>query len=261
VTLLLQERDPDDYRSIDYRPPPEVRWGLLAAAVPIVFFVLEPVLVGALAAIGVRVAGIPSLALGVGAYLLTVVWAVLVARRRGTGSLRRDFGLAFRRVDLALGLGAAIAVEIIRVVLGVVLMSVTPARPTTNVHLSSDPAVDVVLGIVAVLVAPFVEELLTRGLLMRAVRNAVLRRSREPSEGRRHWAADASVLLSAAIFTALHLHEAPDLVSAVNLVLGIFPIGLVVAWLATRTGRLGPGIVTHALVNGLALAVALAVQR
>ncbi|MDH2444219.1 CPBP family glutamic-type intramembrane protease [Amnibacterium sp. CER49] len=261
MTLLTRVRDTDDYRSLDYRPPPEVRWGLLAAAVPIAFFVLEPVLIGALAVAGVRVSGIPSLVLGVGAYLLTVVWAVLVSRRRGLGSLRRDFGFAFRWIDLAIGLGAAIAVEIIRVIIGIVLVSVTPARPTTNVHLSSDPLANVALGVVAVIVAPVVEELLTRGLLMRAIRNAILRRRPEPSEGRRHWAADASVLLSAAIFTALHLHEAPDLVSAVNLVLGIFPIGLVVAWLATRTGRLGPGIVTHALVNGLALAVALAVQR
>jgi hypothetical protein len=112
-----------------------------------------------------------------------------------------------------------------------------------------------------VLIAPAVEELVTRGMLMRAIRAAIVRRVPEPSEGRRHLAVDASVLISAAVFTALHLHEAPDLVTAVALVLGIFPIGLVVAWLATRTGRLGPGIVTHALVNALALAAALSLSR
>ncbi len=145
--------------------------------------------------------------------------------------------------------------------IGAVLTAVTPLRPTTNVHLTGSTAGNVVLGIVAVLVAPAVEELITRGMLMRAIRAAILRRSVEPTEGRRHLAVDASVLLSAAVFTVLHLHEAPDLVTAVALVLSIFPIGLVVAWLATRTGRLGPGIVTHALVNALALAATLSLAH
>ena len=192
---------------------------------------------------------------------MAVGYAVVVSRRAGSGSLRRDFGLAIRPIDLGIGLLAAIGIEIVRVLIGAVLTAVTPLRPTTNVHLTGSTAGNVVLGIVAVLVAPAVEELITRGMLMRAIRAAILRRSVEPSEGRRHLAVDASVLLSAAVFTVLHLHEAPDLVTAVALVLSIFPIGLVVAWLATRTGRLGPGIVTHALVNALALAATLSLAH
>ncbi|MDQ1512891.1 MAG: protease family protein [Microbacteriaceae bacterium] len=255
-----QVADPGDYRSLDYRPPERVRWGLPAALVPLAFFALLPLLLPALSAIGLSPSGWGRLVIGVGAYLLPAAWAVVVARRRGLGSLRRDFGLAFRPVDLAIGLAAAIGVELIRLLIGVVLVSVTPERPTPNVQVSDSVAGNVALAVIAIGIAPVVEELLMRGMLLRALRNALLRRRPEPSEARRHWATDASVLLSAAVFTALHLHEAPDLVTAVTLTLAVFPMGLVVGWLATRTGRLGPGIVTHALVNGLALALALTLR-
>jgi membrane protease YdiL (CAAX protease family) len=258
---LRAATDPGDYRSLLWRPPRELRWGLGAALAVVVFFALEPLVPLGLAALGVHVSATGGLAIGLGAYALAVVYAVVVSRRLGLGSLRRDYGLAIRPVDLGIGLLAAIGVEIVRVITGVVLAQATPARPTTNVHLAGSTAGNVVLGVVAVLIAPAVEELVTRGMLMRAIRAAIVRRTPEPSEGRRHLAVDVSVLLSAAVFTALHLHEAPDLVTGVALVLGIFPIGLVVAWLATRTGRLGPGIVTHALVNALALAAALSLSR
>jgi membrane protease YdiL (CAAX protease family) len=248
-----------DYRSLAYRPPDAVRWGLDAALVPIALFALEPLLPLGLAALGVALPPFGGLAIGIGAYALAFAWAVLVARRLGIGSLRADFGWAIRPIDLGIGLLAAIGVEIIRIIIGIVLAAATPLRPTTNVHLGGSVAANIALAVVAVLIAPAVEELLTRGLLMRAIRNAVLRRAPDPSEPRRHLAVDASVLLSAAVFTALHLHEAPDLVTGVALTLGIFPIGLVVGWLATRTGRLGPGIVTHALINATALAAALAI--
>ena len=252
--------DPDDYRSIAWRPPSAMRWGLPSALAVVVFFAVEPLLPLALTGLGVRLTTVSSLVLGFGAYAIAVVWAAVVSRNAGSGSLRRDFGLAIRPIDLGIGLLAAIAVEVVRAVLGVVLASATPIRPTTNVHLANSVGGNVVLGLTAVLVAPAVEELITRGMLMRAIRVAIVRRGL-PGDGRRHLAVDASVLGSAAIFTALHLHEAPDLVTGVALVLGIFPIGLVVAWLATRTGRLGPGIVTHALVNALAFAAALALAH
>jgi membrane protease YdiL (CAAX protease family) len=258
---LRTATDPGDYRSIEWRPSGEMRWGLGAALAVVVFFALEPLVPAGLTALGVHLSVSGGLAIGLGAYALAVVYAIVVSRRLGLGSLRRDYGLAIRPVDVGIGMLAAIGVEIVRVITGVVLAQATPARPTTNVHLAGSTAGNVVLGVVAVLIAPAVEELVTRGMLMRAVRAAIVRRTPEPSEGRRHLAVDASVLLSAAVFTALHLHEAPDLVTGVALVLGIFPIGLVVAWLATRTGRLGPGIVTHAMVNALALAVALSVAH
>jgi membrane protease YdiL (CAAX protease family) len=260
VTLLRQAADPEDYRSLDYRPPERVRWGLPAALVPVALFAVEPLFPAALTLLGLHPAGWVSLAIGVGAYALAAAWAVLVSRRRGLRSLRLDFGLAFRPIDLATGVAAAVGVEILRILIGLVIVSVTPARPTPNVHLSTNLAADVALGVIAIVVAPTVEELLMRGMLLRAVRNAVLGRRPGASEARRHWAVDSSVLVSAAVFTVLHLHEAPDMVSAVTLTLAVFPMGLVAGWLTTRTGRLGPAIVTHAVVNGLALALALAVR-
>jgi membrane protease YdiL (CAAX protease family) len=82
--------------------------------------------------------------------------------------------------------------------------------------------------------APLVEELFFRGLLLRSLRR------RMPD-----WAA---VALSAVAFGIAHGSALP--VDAVLLVMiSLTAFGAILAVLALRTGRLGPGIVTHAVFN------------
>ncbi|BDZ46761.1 CPBP family intramembrane glutamic endopeptidase [Naasia aerilata] len=194
-------------------------------------------------------------------YVLLIAGIAVLGRRRGLGSLSSDFGLRIRPVDLLLGLGAAVVYELALILVGLALSGATDDRPTSNLTVFDSVALQAAFSVVVVVVGPLAEELLMRGLVLRALRNAILRRSGggPPTEGRRRAAIDISVIGSALVFALLHLHEAHDLVTAVALFSATLLLGLITGWLASRTGRLGPGIVTHALVNGLALTLALSV--
>lgn len=98
------------------------------------------------------------------------------------------------------------------------------------------PAVDIAqhpfaAALAVAVVAPFTEEILFRGLILRGLLATLSR-----------WRA---VLLSAAWFGAIHLNP-PQVVSA-------FALGLVTGWVFSRTHSLGLCLLGHALNNTLAL--------
>ncbi len=95
------------------------------------------------------------------------------------------------------------------------------------------------LVVVAIVVfAPVAEELFFRGIVF----NAWLR------EAGRIWA----YVGSAALFAAIHL--------SLESLLPIFLLGLALAWVYGRTGNLLAPITMHATVNGISVALALAVR-
>jgi membrane protease YdiL (CAAX protease family) len=251
----------DDYSSIDYRPASAIRWGLPQFFIGIGLFVAIIVVVNVLALFLPAWAQSPllfaAILAGYGALFVT---ALRAARSRGTGSLARDFGLRFRPVDLAIGFGVGIAAKIAGFVVAIPLLRLTGGTPTSNVPTQSDLFWIVLNTVVATtLIAPVVEELFFRGLLLRAIRHRVLRgpasqpRTTPPSSARRRSALLASVLISSAAFMAMHLYQARDLATLVVLGSATLILGLANAVLATRTGRLGPGIVAHMVFNGVAL--------
>ena len=89
-----------------------------------------------------------------------------------------------------------------------------------------------------VVFAPIAEELFFRGIVF----NAWLR------EAGRIWA----YVGSAALFAAIHL--------SLESLLPIFLLGLALAWVYQRTGNLLAPITMHATVNGISVAIALAVR-
>jgi uncharacterized protein len=89
-----------------------------------------------------------------------------------------------------------------------------------------------------VVFAPIAEELFFRGIVF----NAWLR------EAGRMWA----YVGSAALFAAIHL--------SLESLLPIFLLGLALAWVYQRTGNLLAPITMHATVNGISVAIALAVR-
>ena len=89
-----------------------------------------------------------------------------------------------------------------------------------------------------VIFAPIAEELFFRGIVF----NAWLR------EAGRIWA----YVGSAALFAAIHL--------SLESLLPIFLLGLALAWVYQRTGNLLAPITMHATVNGISVAIALAVR-
>lgn len=102
------------------------------------------------------------------------------------------------------------------------------------------PSVRWAVFFVAVLLAPVTEELMFRGVLLKAVKS------------KKTWVV---MTITAVVFAAFHI---PDLVGtgfaarAVVVLPNLLVVGLVLAWVTLRTKRLGPAIFLHSGYNLLA---------
>ena len=172
----------------------------------------------------------------------SVLWAT---RRKGAGSLTVDFGWRIRPLDLAIGLAVALAAHLFLDQVVARLLEPLVGDPER----ASKPVRDLVdsaggLRFVGLLLfvsvgAPIVEELFFRGLLLRSLQ----RRVRNDT---------VAVVLSGALFAAPHVQALPG--GALVLVLvSLFLLGMALAVLALRTGRLGAGIVAHSAFNAISL--------
>ena len=163
--------------------------------------------------------------------LSLVAWGI--ARRHGMG-LREAVGLTQRWFDVPLGLACGLLSQLLLVPLVYLPLLrfideddiAEPARQI--VGRADDPAGVAILVVGIVLVAPVVEEVYFRGLLLRALWGRMGRL--------------ATVVLSAVLFGLAHVQllQLPALVV----------VGLVAGALVTATGRLAPAIWAHAAFNG-----------
>jgi len=149
-----------------------------------------------------------------GRYGLPFVWALRLYR-----VARRLFARAF--------LGGMLA--------QVVLLAVAAAFPPPTEHASPlEQFADVgrwalaMLFVVAVILAPLLEEAMFRGTLYPALR--------------RRWGVRAAALIVTALFTALHATQTGSYAVAI---VGIAAVGLVLVWLREGTGNLWPPIAFH----------------
>jgi membrane protease YdiL (CAAX protease family) len=237
-------------------PTQRVRWGLPDVAVGAV---LTAAIIGGQTLLA-RAPWFPHLDwLGVTLqtlfYLIIAAFLVVVSKTRGLGRIRLDFGFELRWIDLLIGVGLAIVLQIASVLVNQIAFDLLrlPVAPTGNVSLPKSPGWAVFDGLaIASFLAPVVEELFFRGLVMRTVRNLVVRRSKIEGPRTTRRAARISILVSALMFAAAHLYESRNLTMLFVLGVWIFIVGLVTGAIATRTGRLGPSMITHILTNGLA---------
>jgi len=215
----------------------ERRWGLGdAAAGMVVGLVVANLLAGIVAGasgeetFATVVAGLVGLWVGL---LGAPVWA---SRRKGTGSLAEDFGLRTRWTDAVAGLPLGLACQLLLVPLYLPLQRFIDedeiGRPAEELADKAQGPAYVLLAVLLIVGAPFVEELFFRGLLLRAL-------SRRFGDG---WAVGGS----AVAFGLAHFQvvQFPALVF----------LGAVLGFVAVRTGRLGPGIWAHAGFNAIVVA-------
>jgi hypothetical protein len=167
---------------------------------------------------------------------LTVVLAVVyVTRLKGQKSLAADFGLVVRLRDAkALVVGATL-----EIVLTLALLPILQLDPDAqNQQLLSDLKEHLDVGTVALFVigavifAPVVEELLFRGVLLRALLRKV-----QPV---------TAVLVSAVIFSLVHYVGDPNTLPVLPALTGL---GAVLAIVALRSGDLSTSIFIHAGFN------------
>jgi membrane protease YdiL (CAAX protease family) len=121
-----------------------------------------------------------------------------------------------------------------------------PRQNVTQGLLNADTlGLQVILVFAYVVVGPIAEELMYRGVLLRALRS------------RRKWTA---IVVSSLVFAAVHLPGLPSneiWSSVVVFLVPIFGLGVLLAWLTLRHGRLGPAIFLHSGWNLLAAFVLL----
>lgn len=142
-----------------------------------------------------------------------------------------EYGAGFAPSDLPLGIVVGLATQVLLVplyyVIGVVI-DIDESESARELVNQADGLLDLTLLLVAVVVmAPLVEELFFRGLLLQSITRAI--------------GALPAVLISSAIFALVH----------VELVVmpGLFMFGVIAAVITLRTGRLGMAWAMHATFN------------
>jgi membrane protease YdiL (CAAX protease family) len=175
-----------------------------------------------------------------------IAWLAMVARRKGTGSLRSDFGLELRRpagawlgdlpwlfVGIGLQLVALLPIGLLETLYGHTAKQdvVTTADHATGWQVP-------VLALTIVLLAPLTEELLFRGALLRSLLRKVT-----PT---------ISVLISAVVFGLVHALGDPSIGTVIALP-AIILLGVVSGYQAARTGNLSRSIFLHVGFNLLSV--------
>lgn len=183
----------------------------------------------------------------VGQYAATILAFWLLARKRDNAPL----GLSIEPKDIrfvALGMLLQVIVALLIFPLSDYLFpDGRPPQDISEIITSPDTTrlLKATLFVTAALVAPIVEELLYRGVLLQAL----LRRGRS-----------LAILVSSAVFAAIHISGLPPdslLASAAVVLPPLFALGILLAWLTLKTGRLGPAIFLHSGWNLIAALILL----
>ncbi len=159
------------------------------------------------------------------------VGPTITSKIRGAG-LREDYGAVLGPRDIAGGLLGGVATQLLLIpALYLVILRFVDADPGDAaeelVSRANTAFLKFVLFVMVVVVAPAIEELFYRGLLLRSLQ--------------RHVGPWLAIVLSAGLFAIVHfqLIQLP----------GLFLFGLIAGFLAVRTGRLGLAWMFHVGFN------------
>lgn len=182
----------------------------------------------------------------IGQQLGQFLWPLYVSRQKGRG-MKQDFGWGLNWHDVGIGLAAGLGLLVMAGVAGFVISQIAGdiAEESSNTDFLTDakdsPWV-IVLIIAVTLGAPITEELLFRGLVLRA--------------WQKRSGATVAVIGSTILFTAVH-YQGGSLVDSLPLFIVIGLLGAGLALLTLRTNRLTPAIIAHMLFNTVGAAAAL----
>lgn len=158
-----------------------------------------------------------------------------LSQTRGTGSWVRDFGLSLRWRD-GWGLGGGVGLQIAALIVTAALLTmlggdVEPSQDVADIAENAAGGAIALAFIGTVLLAPLIEEIIYRGMLLSALRR---RMGRHPA-----------VLVSAGVFAIVHLVDPGTLL----LQPGLFLIGAGLGYAALRSRSLSLPLFLHAGVN------------
>lgn len=215
----------------------DVRWTVSDAALVLLGTQALSIIWGSLIVASVYGGSVPDPITIAGLLLLNIgLWAgyglgpLVVARNKGLGP-RLDYGASVRWFDVPIGLVVGVLLQLALPVLYKPILRFVDGDPSESARKIVDSAqgpVGVILLVFSVgVMAPLVEELFYRGLLLRSLQ--------------RRFGTPTAVLVSSAVFAAVHRQLLP--------LPGLFLFGLIAAWVALRSGRLGPAWAMHVGFN------------
>jgi membrane protease YdiL (CAAX protease family) len=181
-----------------------------------------------------------------GQYVGNIVVFAWLARTKGTSTI----GLEVRTGDVAyIGLGLILQVALAALFYPLNNLLFPDGRPEQEVaRIIADADtifLQVALVAAAVVLGPVTEEVMYRGILLKAL------------QPRGRW---FTIIVTSVVFAAVHLTGLdPDqmLASAAVFLPPLFLLGMLLAWMTLRTGRLGPAIFIHSGWNLLSAVVLL----
>ena len=182
----------------------------------------------------------------VGQYGVWLAWMALVSHRKGTGSLHLDFGFF---VDPARDWWLVFAGSGFALLAGLLLAPLSSldkgkSQDVVDQLTSSHGAKRAVLILTAIVVAPAIEELFFRGLLLRSL----LRRFSSP----------VAVVIAAVCFAFVHFAIDPS-IAQIAVQPALVALGVLSGYFAVRTGNLSRSVLLHAGFNLLAVVTGVAI--
>lgn len=165
--------------------------------------------------------------------------AWLASKQWGTGRPFADLGVRFVRSDIGWGLVAALAALAASVVVAIAVSPLPELEGSNTEFVTRHAATP--LGMALVLLAtmvgaPLFEEVFFRGLVLRALRSRL--------------AVAPAVAVQALFFGLVHVQPAQGL-GTISVIVATGAIGAVFGLTAVLSRRLGPGMIGHALFNGI----------
>jgi len=186
----------------------------------------------------------------VGLWMGFIAAIFVTSRTRGSGNPARDFGLRFTRWDPPVGILIGIAGQLIVDLLYLPFEHIDPGlqhqlgEPANRLTGGFHGADLAVIGVLTVVVVPFIEEMFFRGLVLQSL----LRLSRNAG---RVLGPVIGVVATGILFASAHAEPIQFA--------GLALFGILLSFMAYKTGRLGSCIFAHAAFNGFAV-VAIALQ-
>lgn len=178
--------------------------------------------------------------LGLWAGMFGVAWRA--SRRKGSGSLGRDYGMRIVWRDVPVGIVVGLASQFLLVsgiiwLFGLIDNGVEVESQAKQITGGARGLQLLLLAPLLCVGAPFFEELYFRGLLLRS---AV-----------RRLGAVGGIFLASLAFGLVHYTGELNTLSLVALITALGSFGAVLNVLAHRFGRLGPALVAHATFNAV----------
>jgi uncharacterized protein len=211
---------------------------ILALSLIVQKFVLTPVL-GTLSAIPVGVAAVLGTIV---VYVPSLAYCLWAARRWGSGNVLSDLGMKVKGADIPLGflawVGAIFSMAILRALIvsaGIPFTSNVGGRGGGGGGTVRDRSIFLLSSLIAVVVAPFVEELVFRGLVLRSLRSRI--------------AVVPSVIIQGLLFGSAHADPSFG-AGNLGLLMVLSAAGIGLGTVATIARRNGITMITHAFMNG-----------